>query len=90
MSNTIIIVGFGPGASSAVAEKFGAEGFSVALVARNEARLNAGVEALKAKGVPAGETTDVPANSDLCIASGKGNVPRAIVEAAQAPAFTVS
>ena len=54
MSNTIIIVGFGPGASSAVAEKFGAEGFSVALVARNEARLNAGVEALKAKGVPAG------------------------------------
>ena len=45
---------------------------------------------MKAKGVAAGETSDVPANSDLCIASGKGNVPRAIVEAAQAPAFTVS
>jgi NAD(P)-dependent dehydrogenase (short-subunit alcohol dehydrogenase family) len=51
MSNTILVVGFGPGISTAVAEKFGAEGFSVALVARNEARLAAGVLALKAKGV---------------------------------------
>jgi NAD(P)-dependent dehydrogenase (short-subunit alcohol dehydrogenase family) len=53
MSKTIVIVGFGPGISSAVAEKFGAEGFSVALVARNEARLAAGIAALKAKGIAA-------------------------------------
>jgi NADP-dependent 3-hydroxy acid dehydrogenase YdfG len=53
MSKTIVVVGFGPGISTAVAERFGAEGFSVALVARNEARLAAGVEALKARGVTA-------------------------------------
>jgi NADP-dependent 3-hydroxy acid dehydrogenase YdfG len=49
----ILIVGFGPGISSAVAEKFGKSGFSVALVARNEQRLAAGVQALKAKSVDA-------------------------------------
>ena len=32
MSKTIVIVGYGPGVSSAVARKFGAAGFSVALV----------------------------------------------------------
>ena len=53
MSKTIVVVGFGPGISTAVAEKFGAEGFSVALVARNAGRLDAGVQALKAKGVTA-------------------------------------
>jgi len=53
MSKTIVVVGFGPGISTAVADKFGAEGFSVALVARNEARLAAGVAALEAKGVKA-------------------------------------
>ncbi len=53
MSKTIVIVGFGPGVSSAVAERFGAEGFSVALIARNAARLTAGVEALKTRGVAA-------------------------------------
>jgi NAD(P)-dependent dehydrogenase (short-subunit alcohol dehydrogenase family) len=54
MSKTIVVVGYGPGVSTAVAEKFGAEGFSVALVARGEGKLAAGVEALKAKGVTAG------------------------------------
>ena len=53
MSKTIVVVGFGPGISTAVADKFGAEGFSVALIARNQARLDAGVQALKAKGVAA-------------------------------------
>jgi NADP-dependent 3-hydroxy acid dehydrogenase YdfG len=53
MSKTILVVGFGPGISTAVAEKFGAAGFSVALVARNEDRLAAGVKALKAKGIEA-------------------------------------
>jgi NADP-dependent 3-hydroxy acid dehydrogenase YdfG len=53
MSKAIVVVGYGPGVSNAVAEKFGAEGFAVALVARNAERLAAGVEALKAKGVAA-------------------------------------
>jgi NAD(P)-dependent dehydrogenase (short-subunit alcohol dehydrogenase family) len=53
MSKTILVVGFGPGISTAVAERFGAAGFSVAIVARNEERLAAGVQALKAKGLDA-------------------------------------
>lgn len=53
MSKTIIVAGFGPGISTAVAERFGREGFSVALVARNAERLQAGVRALEAKGVRA-------------------------------------
>jgi NAD(P)-dependent dehydrogenase (short-subunit alcohol dehydrogenase family) len=53
MTKTIVVVGYGPGVSAAMAEKFGAEGFSVALVARSEAKLAAGVEALKAKGIAA-------------------------------------
>lgn len=51
MSKIIVIVGFGPGTATSVAEKFGAEGFSVALVARNDERLAAGVSALSARGV---------------------------------------
>jgi NADP-dependent 3-hydroxy acid dehydrogenase YdfG len=53
MSKVIAIVGFGPGTATAVAQKFGAEGLSVALVARNEERLAAGVSALRAAGVTA-------------------------------------
>ncbi len=51
MSKTIVVVGYGPGISNSVAEKFGAAGFSVALVARNKDRLDSGVAALKAKGI---------------------------------------
>ncbi len=53
MSKTIVVVGFGPGISTGVAEKFGAEGFNVALVGRSKERLDAGVSALKANGVTA-------------------------------------
>lgn len=53
MPKIIVIVGFGPGNSGAVAEKFGAEGFSVAIVGRNADRLAAGVSALKARGITA-------------------------------------
>jgi len=53
MAKTILVVGFGAGISSAVAEKFGASGFKVALVARNDQKLTAGVKALKAKGIEA-------------------------------------
>jgi NAD(P)-dependent dehydrogenase (short-subunit alcohol dehydrogenase family) len=54
MAKTIVVVGYGPGVSAGVAEKFGAEGFSVALVGRTEARLAAGVEGLKGRGITAG------------------------------------
>ena len=57
MSKTIIVCGYGPGISKAVAEKFGAEGFSVALVGRSADKLAAGVEALEAKGVKAAAVT---------------------------------
>ena len=57
MKKVIVVVGYGPGISKAVAEKFGAEGFSVALVARNRARLDAGVAELKAKGIEAAAFT---------------------------------
>ena len=53
MPGTIVVVGFGPGVSTGVAERFGADGFRVALIARNAARLEAGVQSLKAKGMTA-------------------------------------
>jgi NADP-dependent 3-hydroxy acid dehydrogenase YdfG len=53
MAKTILVSRYGPGISNAVAERFGREGFAVALAARNADRLNAGVEALKAKGIAA-------------------------------------
>jgi NADP-dependent 3-hydroxy acid dehydrogenase YdfG len=53
MSKTIIVCGHGPGISDAVARKFGAEGFSVALVARRAEKLTAAVAALEAKGIKA-------------------------------------
>jgi NADP-dependent 3-hydroxy acid dehydrogenase YdfG len=52
-TTTIVVCGFGPGISHAVAEKFGGEGFAVALAARNSERLDAGVKALQAKGIKA-------------------------------------
>jgi NADP-dependent 3-hydroxy acid dehydrogenase YdfG len=51
MSKTIVIVGYGPGISHAVAEKFGAEGFSVAIGARKPDALQAGAKRLEAKGI---------------------------------------
>jgi len=53
MSKVMAIVGFGPGTSTAVADRFAAEGFSIALVARDEERLAAGVAALSARGATA-------------------------------------
>lgn len=50
---TILICGHGPGISDAVARKFGAEGFKVALVARSGEKLARAAEALVASGVEA-------------------------------------
>jgi NAD(P)-dependent dehydrogenase (short-subunit alcohol dehydrogenase family) len=57
MARTIMVCGYGPGISNAVAEKFGAEGFFVALVGRSADKLAAGVRALEAKGVKAAAVT---------------------------------
>ena len=51
MTKTIIVGGYGPGIATSVAEKFGSQGYAVALVARNAERLAAGVKALEAKGI---------------------------------------
>lgn len=53
MTKTILIAGFGPGISTAVAERFGRDGYQCALIARNPERLAAGVKALEAKGLTA-------------------------------------
>src|SRR5215831_9589555 len=53
MAKTIVVAGFGSGVSNAVAEKFGQEGFSVALVARNGERLGTAAKALAGRGIRA-------------------------------------
>jgi NADP-dependent 3-hydroxy acid dehydrogenase YdfG len=64
MAKTILVCGFGPGISTGVAQKFGAEGFQVALVGRSAARLLEGVKTLDALGIKAAAFT-----SDLADAS---------------------
>jgi NADP-dependent 3-hydroxy acid dehydrogenase YdfG len=53
MSKTIVICGYGPGISDGVARKFGAEGFAVALVARNADKLEAAAKSLGEAGITA-------------------------------------
>lgn len=60
MAKTIVVCGVGRGISMAVAERFGNEGFSVALVARNAERLAGAVTTLESKGIRvAGFPTDL-------------------------------
>jgi len=60
MTKTILVCGYGPGISNAVAERFGREGFAIALAARNADRVSAGVKALEAKEIrAAGFPTDL-------------------------------
>lgn len=47
---TLVVAGYGPGISNAVAERFGKAGFSLALVSRNAGWLAEAVARLKAKG----------------------------------------
>lgn len=68
MQKTIIICGYGQGISDAVAQKFGGEGFQVALVARRADKLDRAREALKARGI---EATSFPTDlSDPNAAAG--------------------
>lgn len=56
----IAIVGAGPGMGFEIARVFGRKGFAVALVARNQAKLNSLAEQLKSEGIDAhGFTADV-------------------------------
>lgn len=53
MTRTIAIVGAGPGVGLAVAERFGREGYRVALLARNAEKLDTLVAGLSAAGIEA-------------------------------------
>jgi len=53
MQKTIIVCGYGPGISDAVANKFGGEGFQVVLVARSAGKLEKARGALQTRGVKA-------------------------------------
>ncbi|HEX4340330.1 MAG TPA: SDR family NAD(P)-dependent oxidoreductase [Polyangiaceae bacterium] len=53
MSGVIVVNGYGPGISNAVARRFGREGFAVALVGRTEERLAKGAAALEAEKIRA-------------------------------------
>src|SRR5260370_3279820 len=52
-TKTIAVFGAGPGMGRSVARRFGREGFQVALVARNQARLDAYTGELAADGITA-------------------------------------
>ncbi len=49
----LIVFGYGPGISHATAERFGREGYSLALAGRNPDRLGEGARLLKASGFDA-------------------------------------
>lgn len=51
--STLVIVGAGPGLSRSVAEKFGAKGFNVALIARRQSELDAHVASLAKRSITA-------------------------------------
>lgn len=71
---TIAIVGAGPGLGAAVARRFGAAGFSVALVSRSQERLDRLAADLKADGVTArGYAADVRDRESLVAALGRAS-----------------
>jgi len=53
VDKTIVVAGYGPGISDAVARRFGREGYAVALVARTKDKLDDAVESLGKEGVRA-------------------------------------
>jgi NADP-dependent 3-hydroxy acid dehydrogenase YdfG len=62
----IAIIGAGPGLGAAVARRFGREGFSVALISRNQSKLDTMVAELAAEGVTAtGYAADVLVSAGL-------------------------
>jgi short-subunit dehydrogenase len=53
MAKTIVVCGYGPGISQAVARKFGSAGYQVALVSRSADNVSRGAAALKEAGIQA-------------------------------------
>jgi NADP-dependent 3-hydroxy acid dehydrogenase YdfG len=53
MTKTIVVCGYGPGISEALARRFGHNGFNVALVARRQERVERGAAALSEAGIAA-------------------------------------
>jgi short-subunit dehydrogenase len=84
MAKNILICGFGPGISTAVAEKFGGAGFGVGLVGRNRERLDAGVKTLAGKGVKAqafaGDLSDTAAIPGLVESARKALGPITVLQ----------
>jgi NADP-dependent 3-hydroxy acid dehydrogenase YdfG len=67
--HTIAIVGAGPGLGAAVARRFGREGFAVALISRDQAKLDGIAKDLSAEGITArGFAADVLAPAQLTAA----------------------
>lgn len=75
MKKTIAVIGAGPGVGMAVAERFGREGFQVALIARDAVKLNERVSQLQAMGITAAA---FPAD-----AADRDGLTRALQEAAE-------
>lgn len=69
MSRVITIIGAGPGIGQAVAEKFGAEGFSVVLISRRKKKLEKLCQTLIEKGIDAhtivGDASDADSMRDV-------------------------
>src|ERR1700683_5623530 len=69
MQKTIVVCGYGPGISDAVANKFGGEGFQVALVARSADKLEKARDAFQTRDVNAAafptDLSDPKAAKDL-------------------------
>ena len=57
MSKSILIIGAGPGISTAVAQKFGQNGYSVGLINRNAETAKAVIKSLAEKGIAAFSST---------------------------------
>lgn len=74
---TIAIVGAGPGLGAAVARRFGAEGFSIALISRDQVKLDVLAAELGAGGLTArGYAADVrdPASLEAALAQAAGDL----------------
>jgi NAD(P)-dependent dehydrogenase (short-subunit alcohol dehydrogenase family) len=54
MSSTIAVVGAGPGLGRAIARRFGAAGHPVALISRNQAKLDVIAASLRGEGITVG------------------------------------
>ncbi|NTV39739.1 MAG: SDR family NAD(P)-dependent oxidoreductase [Demequinaceae bacterium] len=89
---TLAIVGAGPGLGAAVARRFGRQGFSIALIARDKARVDALAAELAESGVEArGFTADVrdPAALEAALAQAAAELgPITVLQYSPLPART--